>query len=168
MRSFSRAAAKMCSDWGLSKSSIILARQRLRSTGGEKTLMIEANASHRSRSVVSFGASRWCHDFALPSDLHRLTIRRSIPVLLPVTPFCIRFNDDQSNAFRSYSAIGGTRTPTRSVCGFEHEYHFIEYEYDFSGTEVAISEKCRKTSPRSSFSDSANRPSTHTEQSTTK
>ena len=30
----------------------------------------------------------------------------------------------------SYSAFGGTRT--RSICVFEYEYHFIEYEYDNS------------------------------------
>jgi len=44
------------------------------------------------------------------------------------TKFCAL--EFRTNAFScSYSAIGGTRTPTRSVCGFE--YHFIEYDYDF-------------------------------------
>ncbi len=36
--------------------------------------------------------------------------------------------------------MGGTRT--RLAGGFEYEYHFIEYEYDFRRTVLATCQKC--------------------------
>jgi len=39
-------------------------------------------------------------------------------------------------------ATGGTRTRTRLACGFENEYHFMEYKYDFLQTLVAFTETC--------------------------
>jgi len=35
-------------------------------------------------------------------------------------------------------------TRTRSIATIEHEYHFIEYEYDLGTSMVAISEKSRE------------------------
>lgn len=37
-------------------------------------------------------------------------------------------------------ATGGTRTRTRLACGFENEYHFMEYKYDFLQTFRAFTE----------------------------
>ena len=103
----------------------------------------------------------------LPARPNNVLIFRHLSLITAVSN---ALNLESCRISYSYSAICGTRT--RSICAFEYEYHFIEYEYDgssgFGGvrrvvppltlivilTLFTISIGCSQSSPPSSQSPS--------------